>query len=103
MGVLRLSVREGRYYREETPHGVHGEPAGGEGGRHPRKAGGRQRDDALDAGVEPDDAGPAEARFGRHAHERQGQAVEGMRRIDDPDRVNGEVGEPNRGIVLDAF
>jgi hypothetical protein len=53
--------------------------------------------------VEPDDTDPAEARLGGHTHERQGQTVEGMRRIDDLDRVNGKVGESNRGIVLDAF
>jgi hypothetical protein len=103
MGVLRLSVRKGRYYREEAVHGVQREPAG-RGRRHDgREARGHQRDDALDAGVEPDDTGPAQARLGGHAHERQGQAVEGVRRIDDLDRVNGEVGEPDRGSVLDAF
>jgi hypothetical protein len=53
--------------------------------------------------VEPDDTGPAEARLGGYAYQRQGQAIEGMRGINDLDRVAGEVCEPERGIVLDGF
>jgi hypothetical protein len=53
--------------------------------------------------VEPDNTDPAETRLGGHAHERQGQTVEGMRRINDPDRVDGKVSESDRGSVLDAL
>jgi hypothetical protein len=103
MGVLRLSVRERRYYRQQAPHGVHRESAGRGGGGNRREAGGRQRDDTRDTGVEPDDTSPAKARLDGHAHQRQGQVVEGVRRINDLDRVAGEVGESERGIVLDVF
>jgi hypothetical protein len=36
----------------------------------------------------------------RDAEEREAQAVQRMRRIDDLNGVNGDVREPNRGIVL---
>jgi hypothetical protein len=103
MGVLRFSIRKGRYDRQQAPHGGRREPAGRGRDRDVSEAGGRQRDDAFDPGSQPDDTNPPEARLGGHADERQGQAEERVRRIDDLDRVNGEVGEPKRGSVLDAF
>lgn len=102
MGVLRLSVRQRRYYRQEAPHGVHREAAGRGGGDNRREAGGCQRDDAGDTGLEPDDTGPTETRRGGHTHQRQAQVVEGVRGVNDPDRLAGEISESKRGSVLDA-
>jgi hypothetical protein len=41
-------------------------------------------------------------RLVRDAEEREAQAVEGMGRVDDLNGINGDVREPNRGIVLVA-
>ena len=102
MGVLRLSVRQRRYYRQQALNGGHREAAGHGGGNHRCEAGGCQRDGAGDTGLEPDDTGPTETWRGGHAHQRQAQVVEGMRRINDPDRLARELGESERGSVLDA-
>ena len=62
-----------------------------------------ERDDARHTGLDPDDTDLTKARRGGHAYQWQGQAVEGVRRINDPDRLAGEVGESERGSVLAAF
>ena len=96
MGFLRSYLREGSYHRKQTLHRSHRQATGG-GWRRGRvgEAGRRERDHPLDAGIDPHDGNPPEDLLGGDAHEGQGSAVKGMSRIDDLDRVVGQIGEGN--------
>src|SRR5207253_2851956 len=74
--------------------------AGAGRGRGAGEAGGGQWYRALHARIKPDEACPADMRLIRDAEEREAQAVQRMSRIDDLNSINGDVREPNRGIVL---
>jgi hypothetical protein len=67
MGLLRSAggaLRQTRYYRQQPPGGGDGEPARRRGRHRPAEVGRGHGDEALDAGLQPHDAGPPQPGLG---------------------------------------
>src|SRR5947209_11069928 len=70
-----------RYYCQEVVHCRYREPAPGWCCHSPAETRRRQRDEPFHARLEPYHAGPPQPRLGANLEQRQGQAVERMRRL----------------------
>jgi hypothetical protein len=90
MGVLLSTLWEGRYHSGHALERGHREAAGGGSGPDAGQAGGGVGHEAFDAGGQPHHTGMADALLGRHTYQGQREPVEGMRRVDDLDRLTRE-------------
>ncbi len=81
-------------------HRVDRESAGGRWSQGRHEVGRGDRDEALDAGGNPDDADAAQELFGGDAEARKGQAIERMGGIGDLDLLGWGDADANRGSVL---
>ena len=104
MGILRSTVWEGPYHRQQRPGGGQGEPTArpGLGRRCTAEIGGGDGDEALHARVQPDDAGTAEPLFGGDPEEREREPIEGMPRVNNLHLAHRERRDANGGTVLAA-
>jgi hypothetical protein len=90
MVILQITLWKGRYHSQQTRQRAARQATGERRGQHASEARRRVGHEALDAGGEPDDTGMPDALLRRDPQKRQGQAVEGMGRIDDLDRLIGQ-------------
>jgi hypothetical protein len=89
MGVLQVQSGDGRCDVQQPVDSVYCHSAGGVLGDAGGAIGCPDGDDALDTWLNPDDARCADVLLGGDADQREGQAVQGMGRVNDPNRVCG--------------
>jgi hypothetical protein len=100
MDILLIRGCQGGYHREQRPDARHREATRWRRDTRVGQAGGRDGDDALNAGIKPDDADPPEPLLDGDADQREGETVEGMSRIRDGDGLSrSECGQADRGSL----
>ena len=100
MSGLLTSGSDRGYHSEQGLDGEKREAAWGRDGRHWGQVRGRQGNGTLNPGMEPDDTNAAKALFGRDTDQGEGQAVERVGGVSNRNRVDGQCGQVQRGIVL---
>jgi hypothetical protein len=100
MGILLTCVCQRGYHSQQRLDARYREPTAWRSNRCARQAGRNNGDDALNPRSEPDDADPPEPLLDGDRDQREGEAVERMRRIRDGDGVSrGECSQPHRGSL----
>lgn len=90
MSGLLASGYQGGYHAEQGLGREKRETAWGSGDRERGQVCGSQGNDALNAGMEPDEANASKALFGGDADEGEGQPVERVGRVSNRNRVDGQ-------------
>jgi hypothetical protein len=88
MHVLLRELWERRYHSQERGDGVQRQPAGGVQRDDLAEVGSDKRDQPLASGIELNHADSAQKAIRGDVTQRQAQAVQWMRRIDDLDRLH---------------
>ena len=100
ISVLRDADSQGRYHRQQPTQAVDRDATVRRRGVPAAQVRRRQRDEASDPRLQPDDTGPPELWLGGDLSQRQAQPVERMGGIRDRDRRARKDRAANRGSLL---
>ena len=88
MGVLLGELCERRYHSQEPGDGIQGQAAGGAWRAVVTKVGDGEWNQSVPSRMEPNQADTAQVSIRRDSKKGQAEAVEGVGRIDDLDRLS---------------